>query len=486
MKLAIVLAGMFSSGILCGAVELPAVFSDHAVLARKEQVPVFGTAAPGEKITVSYNGRKAETTAGKDGNWRVDLNLKDAPETPFELRVNEKVIKDVVAGEVWLCSGQSNMAFTMGSEISFQKELKNLPGGRLRRFYVSAPGNTEPQKNCRGRWVYADTRSLKTFTAVGYYFARELLKNNIGPVGLIQSAQGASRIESWMSEESLKELVPDAKAQAAANKHSKKPYRIPLMMFNSRINPLIPYRLTGVIWYQGEANSKEPQKYAALFRAMILDWRKRFEDPGLPFFWCNLPAYRGRSADPAEKSFWAELRAAQTAVLDLPHTGQAVLVDTGEEADIHPRDKYPAGVRLGALALNRVYGKKIPDCGPSVEKVVREGGKLRIAFKDAYGGLKARPVPEEYDISIRKGKKGKTLRNSPNTQLEGFALCGADGVWHWADEAVVDGDTVVVSSGKVPLPAEVKYAWQNNPVCNLYNGAGFPAVPFQRKCDGMK
>ena len=136
--------------------------------------------------------------------------------------------------------------------------------------------------------------------------------------------------------------------------------------------------------------------------------------------------------------------------------------------------------------MNRVYGRKIPDCGPSAEKVVREGDKLRIAFKDAHGGLKAMPVPEEYDMSTRKGKKGKTVRNSPGTQLEGFALCGADGVWHWAEEAVVDGDTVVVSSGKVPLPTGVKYAWQDSPVCNLYNGAGFPAVPFQRKCDDMQ
>ena len=486
MKTAFVLAGVLSAVVLSGAVELPAIFSDHAVLARKEKVPVFGTAAPGEKIVVACNGRKAETVAGKDGTWRVDLNLKDAPETPFELRVNEKVVKDVAAGEVWLCSGQSNMAFAMRGDVNFQKKVKKTPGAVIRRFYVSAPGSAEPRKNCKGRWVYADARSLQSFSAVGYYFAEELLKNNIGPVGLIQSVQGASRIESWMSEESLKELIPDAKAQTAAKKATVKPYRLPLMMFNARINPLVPYRLTGVIWYQGESNTRDPQNYAALFRTMIRDWRKRFEDPDLPFFWCNLPFFRDRSADPAEQSRWAELRAAQTAVLDLPHTGQAVLVDTGETAEIHPRDKHTAGARLGALALNRVYGRKIPDCGPSAEKVVREGGKLRIAFKDAHGGLKAMPVPEEYDISTRKGKKGKTVRNSPGTQLEGFALCGADGVWHWAEEAVVDGDTVVVSSGKVPLPTGVKYAWQDSPVCNLYNGAGFPAVPFQRKCDGIK
>ena len=484
MKFLLTAAGMFAAGALCAAVQLPALFSDHAVLARKANVPVFGKADPGEKVVVTFNGQQAETTAGADGRWRVSLDLSKSPEGPFELKVNELTVKDVLVGEVWLCSGQSNMAFMMVSAIGLQDELKALPGQRMRCFMLRGGASVEPLETCQGRWVYADAANVKHFSAVSYFFGRELLKNGIGPVGLIKSAQGGAKIESWMSEESLKELVPDAKEQAVKRNPKVKTFRIPLMMFNARINPLVPYALNGVIWYQGESNAAAADKYAGLFRAMIQDWRKRFEDPDLPFFWCNLPAYRPRSTDPAEDGTWPGLRAAQTAVLDLPHTGQAVLIDTGETGDIHPRDKRPAGARLGALALNRVYGKKCPDCGPAVDKVVRDGSRLRITFRDTFGGLKAAPVPEQYDISTKKGKTGKTVRNSPNTQLEGFALCGPDGKWYWADEAVIDGDAVAVSSAKVPNPTGVKYAWQSSPVCNLCNGAGFPAVPF--KCDAVK
>ncbi|MBQ9337550.1 MAG: hypothetical protein IJS14_09690 [Lentisphaeria bacterium] len=484
MKFLLTAAGLIAAGVLSAAVQLPSLFSNHAVLARKANVPVFGKADPGEKVVVTFNGQQAETTAGADGRWRVALDLSKSPEGPFELKVNEITVKDVVVGEVWLCSGQSNMAFMMAGAIGLKDELKALPGPRMRCFMVGGGASVEPLDTCKGKWVYADAANLKFFSAVSYFFAKELLKNGVGPVGLIKSAQGGAKIESWMSEESLKELVPDAKEQAAKRNPKVKTFRIPLMMFNARLNPLVPYRLSGVIWYQGESNASAAARYAPLFRAMIQDWRKRFEDPDLPFYWCNLPAYRPRSNDPAEEGTWPGLRAAQTAVLDLPHTGQAVLIDTGETGDIHPRDKRPAGARLGALALNRVYGQKRPDCGPSVDKVVRDGSRLRITFRDATGGLKAAPVPEKYDIATKKGTTAQTVRNSPKTQLEGFALCGADGKWHWADEAVIDGDTVAVSSAAVPVPTGVKYAWQNSPVCNLYNGEGFPAVPF--KCDAVK
>lgn len=484
MKFQMTVAGLLAAGAMSAAVQLPALFSDHAVLARKANVPVFGKADPGEKVVVTFNGQTAETAAGADGRWRVALDLSKSPEGPFELKVNERTIRDVLVGEVWLCSGQSNMAFVMSRAIGLEDELKAPPGKRLRCFLLRNDASAEPLETCQGRWVSAEGAGLKAFPAVGYFFGKGLLKNGVGPVGLIRSVQGGSKIESWMSESSLKNLVPDAKEQVAKRKPKAKPFRLPLMMFNARINPLIPCRLSGVIWYQGESNTGAADGYAALFRAMIRDWRQRFEDPELPFFWCNLPGHRPRSADPAEDANWARLRDAQTAALDLPHTGQAVLIDTGEAGDIHPRDKRLAGTRLAALALNRVYGQKRPDCGPAVDKILRDGSRLRITFRDAAGGLKAAPVPETYDVKTKEGKTGKTLRNSPNTQLEGFALRGADGQWHWAEKAVIDGDTVVVSSAKVPAPTGVKYAWQNNPCCNLYNGAGFPAVPF--KCETVK
>ena len=482
-KLLIASAALLAGTILNAAVKLPAIFSDHAVLARRAKVPVFGTAAPGEKVTVTLDRYKAETTAGKDGRWRVDLNLADSPEGPFELKVNDLTVKDVLVGEVWLCSGQSNMAFPMAGAIGLNEEKKNPPGKRFRCFLLNNPAADEPQTDCRGRWVYAEPATIPYFPAVGYFFGKELLANKIGPVGLIKSAQGGSRIECWMSLESLKDLVPDALEKSRVKPRPKMWYRLPLLLFNSRLHPLIPYRLSGVVWYQGESNAASANRYAALFRAMIQDWRKRFEDPELPFFWCNLPSYRARSEKPDEPSNWAELRAAQTEVLSLPATGQAVLIDTGEIGNIHPRDKQPAGRRIAALALARVYGRKCPDAGPSMTAVVREGNSLRISFRDLHGGLRAAPVPEEYDISTSKKKRGKTVRLSPKTQLEGFALCGADGQWHWADRAVIEGDQVVISSEKVQAPCGVRYAWQNSPVCNLFNAAGFPAVPFQYKLD---
>ena len=625
-------------------VVLPGIFSDHAVLAKKAKVPVFGKADPGEKVVVSFNGQTKETVACKNGKWRVDLNLANSPEGPFELKINDIVIKDVIVGEVWLCSGQSNMAWLMKNSEGIDEAQKKPIGRRLRSFNAARVSEEKPSDVIKGQWVYADPVNVGSFSGVGYYFGRKLLKELNTAVGLINDAWGGSPIEAWMTTEAAKVVpavakrdvetakaleeypvkrkkyledvavwaeknnrkdvehkVPGAKTKwykvseipvnngifwirqyaeakdnalyfhmsrqnvpftvwvdgkkvyewslenavlyayprftiknIAPGKHeimfriynplnskwkfatnmtvgatnldgktwelyqevsfSKKvapaPERVgatPRAFFNTQrlfngcIYGMLPYGLNGVIWYQGETNAKRHREYGALQKALISDWRKHFEDEKLPFYWCTLAGHMAKNSNAAAEESWAYIRAAQHSALALPYTGEAVLTDVSQTNDIHPRDKVIPGERLAAIALANIYGKKVPFAGPEMEKVVREGNKLRISFKNLEGGLVARKVPEFYWIVKRVSKKAPMVRNSPDTQLEGFAVCGKDGKWGWATEAVIDGDTVVVSAKNVAEPVGVRFGWQNNPTVNLYNKAGFPAVPFMKK-----
>lgn len=651
MKKAVVFLAAALAMNLAAAVKLPAIFSDHAVLARSAKVPVFGKADPGEKVTVEFNKQKRSTVAGKDGKWRVDLDLANSPEGPFELKVNNIVIKDVLVGEVWLCSGQSNMAFTLEKCEGYAAVKAKPAGSRLRSFNVWLKSSVDPVEGGGGRWVYADPQNVGQFSGVAYFFGAKLLNTLNRPVGLIKSAWGGSPIETWMRIGALKASVPatlerDAKVveQTKAYPGAVKKYvadldawakaqnrqdtprivpapgtkwstvtppripggvtwlrrtieitpeeggkKVPLNMarlrvgftvwcdgkmvaewplekavrniyprmmlpamtpgkheimlrfynplssspsgtffsqpltigktqldskpwecyqekkygkvinppkdpgkpprdffngqrvYNGSIAPFAPYGLNGVIWYQGETNSNRHAEYAALQRGLVKDWREVFEAPELPFFWCNLPNFYNKTPDPSVEQPWALFRAAQSAALDVPFTGEAILIDVGEANDIHPINKTVPGERLAALALAKVYGKKLPFVGPEMVKVAREGNALRITFKNTYGGLVAAPVPQFYHVAKRIGKKAELVRNSPGTQLEGFALCGKEGKWFWADKAVIEGDCVVVSSSKVAEPCRVRYAWQSNPTCNLYNKAGFPARAFMSK-----
>ncbi len=648
MKKTIIFLAAALAFSLSAAVKLPGIFSDHAVLARRAKVPVFGKAAPGEKVTVEFNGQKRSAVAGKDGKWRVDLNLANSPEGPFELKVNDLVIKDVVVGEVWLCSGQSNMAFRI-ARCENAAAVKAAPAGkRLRSFLLHVKSSPVPQEEVGGRWVYADPQNVASFSGVAYFFGRKLLQELDRPVGVINSSWGGSPIETWLTVDALKNSVPetlkrdsqvseemkgypaavkkyaaDLVAWAASVKRQDLPHKVPAAgavwkkvtppripggvtwlrrtfeissveegkavavnmarlrhaftlwcdgkkvadwplekairnqfprftlknlapgkheimlrfynplsngsyfsqpvsigkenldhaewacfqekkfsgkaasapkdpgkpprdffngqrVYNGSIAPIVPYGLNGVIWYQGETNTRRYNEYTALQRALVKDWRKAFEIDDLPFYWCNLPNMMAKSKDPSLDPVWTLFRAAQSAACDLPFTGEAILIDVGEANDIHPVDKVTPGERLAAIALANVYGKKVPFAGPVLTKVVRKGNALQLHFKNLHGGLVAREVPAFHYTMKRTGKKQVLVRNSPGTQLEGFALCGRDGKWFWAEKAVIDGECVVVSSSKVPEPCRVRYAWQNNPSGNLYNKAGFPAAPFSK------
>lgn len=261
------------------------------------------------------------------------------------------------------------------------------------------------------------------------------------------------------------------------------PVQLPLIQgvasraFNGMIAPLNSYGIAGIIWYQGENNAHRAAQYREVFPALIRDWRRQWGDEEMPFFWCQLANYRPKEIQPGENA-WAELREAQSLALSLPATGQAVTIDVGEAADIHPRNKSVPGQRLADIALAKVYGREAPTSGPVFSSATFDKGRAIVSFSDHGGGLVAAPVPETHILTSVPPVTAPLIRNSPNSQLEGFAVCGADRVWHWAD-AMIDGDTVVAWSTAVPEPIAVRYAWAGNPTANLQGQNKLPAVPFR-------
>lgn len=646
---------------LHASVSLPALFSEHMVLQQAEKVPVWGKADPGEKVTVTLANATAETVARVDGKWMTALNLSKVGEGPFTMVVegqNRLEIPDVLVGQVWVCSGQSNMEFPLKRAIGAETEIANSANDRLRYFSVPRSTQDTPSEALRSSWVIAGPATSQRILAVAYYFGKTIQKQLNTPVGLIGAAVGATPSEAWTSYESLStdpeikagadKLVTDAKNYPATKKtfteqyaawtktnqredrptenleaftlmgdrtgwkqislpgrtvdqglpdagavwfvksfdineaNSGKDFKVSLgtingwetvywngerlggrnstsfrganetsfftvpatsvklgknflavrvfnpigelsfsgklsqagdwaaktefelpsvspdigrnyptapnlppdpktmgaVLFNGMIHPLIPYAIKGAIWYQGENNAERAVQYRKAFPLLISDWRKQWGQGNFPFYFCQLANFNAKKEQPGDDS-WAELREAQTLTLATPNTGQAILIDIGEAGDIHPCNKEDVGKRLAALALAKTYGQNIPFTGPAYNSMKVEGNKIRITFKGIDGGLVARPLGPDYLVSTVSNKRLPLVRNSPRSQLEGFAICGSNHQWFWADDAHIDGDAVVVSSASVPEPVAVRYAWAKNPTCNLYNGAGFPAGPFR-------
>jgi sialate O-acetylesterase len=243
------------------------------------------------------------------------------------------------------------------------------------------------------------------------------------------------------------------------------------------IHPILPYAIRGVIWYQGESNTSRAYQYRTAFPLMIADWRKLWNQGDFPFYFCQLANFTPKSSEPGE-STWAELREAQSMTLKVPNTGQAVLIDIGESGDVHPRNKKDAGERLARIALAKDYGKSITWSGPVYDSMKINNGKATLTFTHVDGGLAARALPDTYPVISEFEETAPLVRNSPQSPIEGFAICGQDRKWAWAD-AKIEGDQVVVWSDRVPAPLAVRYAWTHNPTCNLYNRAGLPASPFR-------
>lgn len=655
----------FPAGLLQADITLPSIISDHMVLAKVEKVPIWGKADPEENVSVSLQGQTVSTKADDAGRWSVSLNLKVSTPGPYEMRVegkNQLTISDVLVGEVWLASGQSNMGWILKNTNNADAEIAASGNSLIRVFTVKSTAAATPQDDVEGKWVMASPDTSGWFSAVGYFFARMLQKELQVPVGLINSSWGGTPSEAWTSAEAM-DSVPDLKAarerqvavfQAYPDKHKayvdgmgawikthsredkpvadaaafaggdvntddwvsvtlpgevkapglteggavwlrkdveittketvgltlpingydsvywngkllaqttyqdfpgtgfvrrSGPYSIPKdsvnvgknvlairlyqpvgptkipadpqagytslkgewlakteyefppldaatlaaapeppvnapapqsiagFLFQGMINPLIPFAINGAIWYQGESNAGRAYQYQTAFPLLIKDWRAQWKQGNFPFYFCQLANYLPKKPVPAE-SAWAELREAQSKTLGLPNTGQAVIIDLGESKDIHPRNKKDVGERLARIALAKDYGKSVPYSGPVFEALTIKENQAILTFQHAEGGLVAQPLGETYDVKTLTRETAPLVRNSPTSQLEGFAICGEDKVWVWA-YAKIDGEKVIVTSEKVPNPVAVRYAWADNPTCNLANADGLPASPFR-------
>jgi len=292
---------------------------------------------------------------------------------------------------------------------------------------------------------------------------------------------GATRLEGeWLAKEEYRMGAPTEEARKEYPQAPNNPPEarfIATTLFNAMVSPIVPYGIRGVIWYQGEANAGRAIQYGTLFPLMIKDWRSHWGQGDIPFYFCQLANYSTKKDAPEENS-WAELREAQGKALALPNTGMAVLIDIGEEGDIHPRNKVDVGDRLARIALTKTYGEKIPSEGPRYQSMNVEGDKIRVAFHRTDGGLVAKPLPETYIVKSRFGETKQLKKPLSDGELQGFAICGEDRKWKWA-QAKIAGDTVLVWSPEVPNPKAVRYAWAGNPTCNLASDAGLPAAPFR-------
>ncbi len=478
---------------------LPHVFSDHMVLQRDTPNPLWGRTKPEAKVHVKIAEETLETTADAQGSFRIELPALKAG-GPYQLQVEAdaaRTFSDVMVGEVWLCSGQSNMDFTVATTAkryfsgaaNWQQEVAAAKHPEIRMFSAEWTMREDPQRDVEGEWKVCAPETAGDFSAVAYFFALNLQRELGVPVGLITCAYGASTAESWVSKEklatseALKPLLDaygkkciafrdDPKAYTSygtalakwesggkKGKAPKQPDPVqdqhnPAVLFNGMIAPVLPYGIRGAIWYQGESNVGARQTYAPLQKALIEDWRARWGRGDFPFYLVQLAANKAPKPDPADSSL-AGMRETQATALTLPNTGMAVTIDIGDEKDVHPRNKQDVGKRLALLALHGTYQKDVVATGPVYKTADIDDGRVRLHFGNAAG------------LTARDGS------------LKQFAIAGDDRKFVWAN-AEIEGDTVVVSSPAVPRPAYVRYAWADNPAgANLYNGAGLPAAPFR-------
>jgi sialate O-acetylesterase len=500
-----VLAGvsvLLGTAPAAGNVKLPALIGDNMVLQQGWQVTIWGAADAGEEVTVSFGEEKQTAIADSSGGWKVGLRpLKAAG--PREMTISGKntvTIHNALVGEVWLCSGQSNMEFALegrpgvlGGVKNAEQELAAADYPQLRLFRVEKAVAGKPQSEVHGQWVVTSPLTVEHFSAVGYFFGRDLYRALKVPVGLIDASRGGTPAEAWMRAEVL-EADPDLKVMADSWRQrisdfpqALEVYKqrlsdweksaevaeasgrvVPPMpaapqdprshrwrdagLWNGMIAPLTSYTIAGNIWYQGESNTDSPYQYRKVFAELIQDWRRVWGEGDFPFLFVQLASF---ATDGASSDSWAVLRESQEKALALPKTGMAVAIDIGDSHDIHPKNKQEVGRRLALVAEGIAYGRKVEYMGPAFKSLRMGKGTLHLQFGHLGGGLVARGGP-----------------------LTGFQMAGKDQKFFPAS-ARIAGNEVVLSSPRVPEPVAARYAWANDPKCNLYNQAGLPAPPFR-------
>jgi len=487
-------------------VTLASPFTDHMVLQREQPVPVWGTAGAGETVTVEFADQIKSATADADGQWIVKLDPMPANAEPRILRVRgnrkseieNRKCEDVLVGEVWLASGQSNMDFSLSKKVKHfagvaneEQEITAAHFPLIRMFTGDAAKAYTPQQRVGGEWKVCSPETAPAFSAVGYFFARDLQKEIKVPVGILTLAFGASTAEAWIQRETLAgdpqlkplldrfdssvqsfrtnpppvvapprsedvsatNLAPKSRKRGAGSRDPIQDQHNATVLFNGMIHPVIPFALRGVIWYQGESivgGSAGVALYPRLQAALIRNWRALWGEGDFPFYIVQLAGQQAASNHPL-------VREAQATALALPNTGMAVAMDIGEAKNVHPKNKQAVGDRLARIALAKIYGHSIEFSGPTYASMKIEGPQIRVAFSHPGGGLVA--------------KDGQPLK--------WFELAGADRKFFPA-VAKIDGDTVLVTSPDVSAPIAVRYAWVNFPEgCNFYNAAGLPAVQFR-------
>ncbi|MEN8193086.1 MAG: sialate O-acetylesterase [Bacteroidota bacterium] len=451
---------LISTNTILSQTEFPSFISNNMVLQQQTEAPIWGWAEKGMKIKIQCNWEDSEYFAIADdtGKWQTKVKTPEAG-GPFTITVNEDTIENVLIGEVWICSGQSNMKWELEKSIGGLEEIEKANYPEIRLFYAARQIGDKPQDDCYGNWVECTPKSASSFSAVAYYFGKKLYKELNVPIGLIHTSWGGSPAQAWVKEEIMKS-DPDYQIyydRQKKNELKAKPGILPLSqyspsrLYNAMIHPLIPFAIKGAIWYQGESNRSEAILYEKLFPTMIKNWRDDWQQGNFPFYYVQIAPYNYNV--PVEGAL---LRDAQRKTLSVPNTGMAVTMDIGNPNDIHPRNKVDVGERLALWALAKDYGKeRIVFSGPLYNSIKSEGNKARIYFDYIGSGLMA---------------KGEELTH--------FEIAGSDKIFYPA-KAAIDGKTVLVKSEEVDNPVAVRYAFHNTDEPNLFNNEGLPASSFR-------
>ncbi len=473
------------------------LFTPHAVLQRDLPLRIWGNADPGEAVTVTLAGKSATASGGKDGKWSVVLDPIPAG-GPYDLKVSGKAtltVPDVLIGEVFLASGQSNMQFTMTPQppwtkgvLDYEAEVASADVPTVR--FITAPTTfaETPASDINAEWTVCSPATAGKYSGVAFYFARKLARDLGVPVGIIASSVGSSTAEAWIAtdalstapagrerlallakdiatypqqvkdhERALKLWKTGGQREADKPKPVEDPHRsvfVPALLFNGMIAPYTPATVRGFIWYQGESNASRSKTYVELMSVLIADWRKRFGRPDMSFYFVQLAGYHNPTTHPTDTN-WSRLRDAQRRTVDaVPHTGMATAIDVGDPMEIHPRDKKTVGERLALLALRNTFGRSnLSATGPAYRTFAVAGPAVRLEFDPATGPI------------VLKGTGS-------------FTLAGVDRVFHPATAQIRNG-SIVVTCPDVPNAVAARYAWEDYPVPTLYNEAGLPASPFR-------
>ncbi len=489
-RLASLCAFASCSPFLYADVSVPNVFGDHMVLQQGQKNKVWGKGAPNEEVTVKIGSQSHKTSANSDGNWHVMLDPLPVG-GPLEMTIagkNQIKFADILVGEVWICSGQSNMEWSINNanDPDLEKLAAKFP--KIRMINYPNVGTQEPVWTHNTKWMVCSPETVGEFSAVGYFFGRQLHQTLDVPIGLINNSWGGSACQAWVdrnllkkdgrfdsllaewtkNEEEYEKLkaapIPDDEnkrrehqKQLDAKANQLKGNARPGNLYNGILKSHLGYGIKGAIWYQGESNAGRAYQYRDLFPLMIDSWRKEWGQGEFPFYWVQLADFREEKPDPTD-SDWAELREAQTmAMAKLPKTGQAVIIDIGEGKDIHPKNKVDVGRRLARWALAKDYGISIAHQSPTYKSMEKKEDKIVLSFDHLGTGW--RP----FDVA----------------QPRGFTIAGADKKFYPAIASIGKDNRIEVSSPQVKDPVAVRYAWADNPVCNMYSTNGLPLTPFR-------